>query len=62
MRASPDVIDNFKASGTGWQARMDAVVKEYVHNHTTGDAKGTNIKIQKKGAEVIGNSKVSARF
>jgi hypothetical protein len=41
---------------------MDAVVKEYVQNHTAGDAKRPNIKIKKTGAEVIGNSKVSARF
>jgi uncharacterized protein (DUF4415 family) len=40
IRYSPEVIDYFKASGSGWQARMDAVLKEYVEAHSTGDAKG----------------------
>ena len=40
IRYSPEVIDYFRASGTGWQARMDAVLKEYVEAHSTGDAKG----------------------
>jgi uncharacterized protein (DUF4415 family) len=29
-RNSPKVIDYFRASGAGWQARMDAVLKDYV--------------------------------
>jgi uncharacterized protein (DUF4415 family) len=40
IRYSPEVIDYFKASGAGWQARMDAVLKDYVEAHSTGDAKG----------------------
>jgi uncharacterized protein (DUF4415 family) len=40
IRYSPEVIDYFRASGSGWQARMDAVLKEYVEAHSTGDAKG----------------------
>lgn len=40
IRYSPEVIDYFKASGAGWQARMDAVLKEYVQTHSIGDAKG----------------------
>ena len=40
IRYSPEVIDYFRASGAGWQARMDAVLKEYVEAHSTGDAKG----------------------
>ena len=40
IRYSPEVIDYFKASGAGWQARMDAVLKEYVEAHSTGEAKG----------------------
>jgi uncharacterized protein (DUF4415 family) len=39
IRYSPEVIDYFKASGAGWQARMDAVLKDYVEAHSTGDAK-----------------------
>jgi len=30
IRYSPEVIDYFRASGAGWQARMDAVLKDYV--------------------------------
>ena len=40
IRYSPEVIDYFKASGAGWQARMDAVLREYVEAHSTGEAKG----------------------
>jgi len=40
IRYSPEVIDYFKASGAGWQARMDSVLKDYVKAHSTGDAKG----------------------
>ena len=40
IRYSPEVIDYFRASGAGWQARMNAVLKEYVEAHTAGDAKG----------------------
>jgi uncharacterized protein (DUF4415 family) len=40
IRYSPEVIDYFRAFGAGWQARMDAVLKDYVEAHSTGDAKG----------------------
>ena len=40
IRYSPEVIDYFNASGAGWQARMDSVLKDYVEAHSTGDAKG----------------------
>jgi uncharacterized protein (DUF4415 family) len=40
IRYSPEVIAYFKASGAGWQARMDAALKEYVEAHSNGDAKG----------------------
>jgi uncharacterized protein (DUF4415 family) len=40
IRYSPEVINYFRASGAGWQARMDAVLKQYVEAHSTGDAKG----------------------
>ena len=40
IRYSPEVIDYFRASGAGWQARMDAVLKEYVEAHSIGDANG----------------------
>jgi uncharacterized protein (DUF4415 family) len=41
IRYSSEVIDYFKASGAGWQARMDSVLKDYVEAHSTGDAKGS---------------------
>ncbi|MFN4868264.1 MAG: BrnA antitoxin family protein [Cyanobium sp.] len=40
IRYSPEVIDFFKASGAGWKARMDSVLKDYVEAHSTGDVKG----------------------
>ena len=40
IRYSPEGIDYFKASGAGWQARMDAELKDSVEAHSTGDAKG----------------------
>ena len=40
IRYSPEVIDYFRSSGAGWQARMDAVLKEYVEAHSAGDANG----------------------
>ena len=30
VRYSPEVVEYFKATGEGWQARMDAVLREYV--------------------------------
>lgn len=38
IRYSPEVIDYFKASGVGWQARMDAVLNDYVRTHPVDDA------------------------
>jgi uncharacterized protein (DUF4415 family) len=40
IRNSPEVIDYFRASGAVWQVRMDAVLKDYVEAHSTGDANG----------------------
>ncbi len=40
IRYSPEVIEYFRVSGAGWQARMDAVLKDYVEAHGTGDRKG----------------------
>jgi uncharacterized protein (DUF4415 family) len=41
IRYSPEVIDFFRASGADWQARMDAVLKEYVEAHASGDVQGS---------------------
>lgn len=33
IRYSPEVIEYFKSTGEGWQARMDEVLKEWVKKH-----------------------------
>lgn len=38
IRYSPEVLNYFKSFGVGWQARMDAALKEYVTNHPLCDA------------------------
>jgi uncharacterized protein (DUF4415 family) len=30
LRLSPEVVNYFKATGPGWQTRLDAVLKDYV--------------------------------
>ena len=37
IRLSPEVIDYFKASGKGWQTRLDAILKDYVASHDAGE-------------------------
>lgn len=34
IRYSPEVVEYFKATGEGWQARMDSVLREYVARHS----------------------------
>lgn len=34
VRYSPEVIAWFKATGEGWQARMDSVLRTYVQRHS----------------------------
>ena len=33
VRYSPEVIAYFKATGSGWQSRMDGALKEYIETH-----------------------------
>jgi len=33
VRYSPEVVTYFKATGAGWQTRMDAVLRDYVARH-----------------------------
>ncbi|MDR1968736.1 MAG: BrnA antitoxin family protein [Burkholderiaceae bacterium] len=33
IRLSPEVVEHFKATGAGWQSRLDGVLKEYVAAH-----------------------------
>ena len=34
IRYSPEVIEYFKSTGEGWQARMDGVLRRYVARHS----------------------------
>jgi len=33
VRYSPEVVAYFRATGDGWQARMDSILREYVARH-----------------------------
>lgn len=33
IRLSPEVLDTFKASGAGWQTRIDAALKDWLKTH-----------------------------
>ena len=33
VRYSPEVLAYFRATGTGWQTRMDEALREYVEQH-----------------------------
>lgn len=33
VRYSPEVVEYFKATGEGWQSRMDEALKEWVASH-----------------------------
>ena len=34
VRYSAEVVEYFRATGEGWQARMDSVLRQYVNKHT----------------------------
>jgi len=36
IRLFPDVTAAFRASGTGWQTRMDAALKDWLRTHSVG--------------------------
>lgn len=33
IRLSPEVLEHFKSSGTGWQTRIDAALRQYIAEH-----------------------------
>lgn len=33
LRLSPEVVDFFKAGGSGWQTRLDQALQQYVQKH-----------------------------
>jgi len=39
IRYSPEVIAAFKATGRGWQTRMDAAMKDWLKDHSPADIK-----------------------
>ena len=34
IRLTPDVMDAFKATGTGWQTRIDAALRDWLKTHS----------------------------
>ena len=34
IRLSPDVVQTFRATGNGWQTRMDEALREWVKSHS----------------------------
>ena len=39
IRLESDVLAQFKASGPGWQTRMNAALAEWLETHTPGEVK-----------------------
>jgi len=37
IRLSPEVVETFRATGKGWQSRMDKALREYLRNHSQSD-------------------------
>ena len=33
IRLSPDIIQKFKATGDGWQSRVDAALRQFINEH-----------------------------
>ena len=36
IRLSPDVLSRFRASGAGWQTRIDSALRDWLKRHTPG--------------------------
>lgn len=34
IRISPDVLDTFRATGSGWQSKIDAALKDWLKRHS----------------------------
>jgi len=37
IRLSPEVVAKFRATGSGWQSRMDKALLEYLRTHSQSD-------------------------
>ncbi|WP_295434879.1 BrnA antitoxin family protein [uncultured Thiodictyon sp.] len=42
IRLSPDVLDFFKADGSGWQTRIDAALRDWIKTHAIDHGHRTN--------------------
>ncbi|WPO97960.1 BrnA antitoxin family protein [Pseudomonas sp. HR96] len=40
IRLEPDVLAQFRATGPGWQTRMNAALADWLKTHTPGEAEG----------------------
>lgn len=38
IRLSPEVVQRFRATGTGWQTRVDAALQDWLKQHKPGKA------------------------
>lgn len=38
IRLSPDVVERFKATGAGWQTRIDAALQDWLKSHKPAKA------------------------
>lgn len=38
IRLSPEVVEAFRATGKGWQSRLDAALKDWLKDHPPGHA------------------------
>ena len=36
IRLSPDVVSTFRATGDGWQTRVDAALRDWLKSHSAG--------------------------
>jgi uncharacterized protein (DUF4415 family) len=36
IRLSPDVLEKFRASGAGWQTRIDSALRDWLRTHRLG--------------------------
>jgi len=56
VRYSRDVLEYFRSTGPGWQARIDAVLKEWVAQHCQGhESTFLNAMNPKSGEEDLAN-------
>ena len=43
IRLSPEVIETFKASGRGWQTRIDLALKDWLKGHKVAQISGASL-------------------